>query len=84
MVRLWACGHERTEANTKPVGSGRSACRQCFRRLDRDYRRARRQRERTARDSDAMLGTKPEGLNPEGVAARAEGIAHLHSTSEDS
>jgi len=27
------------------------------------------------RDSDAMLGTKPEGLSPEGVAARAEGIA---------
>lgn len=23
------------------------------------------------RDSDAMLGTKPEGLSPEGVAARA-------------
>jgi hypothetical protein len=38
------------------------------------------------RDSDAMLGTKPEGLSPEGVAARpcseAQGIAQPHS--EDS
>jgi hypothetical protein len=35
------------------------------------------------RDSDAMLGTKPEGLSPEGVAARAEGIAQPHFPEEN-
>ena len=42
----WRCGHPRTPENTKTVGLVRSACRTCFREMDRNYRRARRARER--------------------------------------
>lgn len=78
----WLCGHERTEANTKLVRNRTGkACLICFRALNRDYMR----RRRAARDSDAMLGTKPEGLSPEGAAARAAcGIAQIPDNPKDS
>lgn len=39
----WPCGHPRTEFNTKRVGKAGIRCRICRRKIDRDYRRQRRQ-----------------------------------------